>query len=198
MAQEPCIIVLLRERTKSYYQNMGLEFRYGFGKVLGTQNHPTHGSTSSHCVLHLNLITGMSNIVFYTYTYSNIHLSIQHDINHPKTLTYIYHGITYHILAYIYHTCHFISSKAVSKSQQQIYMAKIQTWKDLSKHVIASTHQEQLIQASMFIFIIKHISHACSCKCMTYLTYLAASQQLCINGWTCKCMFIISKQENKK
>ena len=77
-------------------------------------------------------------------------------------------------------------------------MAETQTWKDLSKHVIASTHQEQLIQASMFIFIIKHISHACSCKCMTYLTYLAASQQLCINGRTCKCMFIISKQENKK
>ena len=57
---------------------MDLEFRYDFGKVLGTQNHSTYGLASSHCVLHLNLIKGMFNIVFYTHTHThtNMHLKI--------------------------------------------------------------------------------------------------------------------------
>ena len=46
----------------SYYQSMGLEFKYGDGKVLGTQPQLTHGSTSTHYVLYLNLIKGMFNI----------------------------------------------------------------------------------------------------------------------------------------
>ena len=37
----------------SNYQSMGSEFRYGHGKVLGTQPHPTRGPASTHCVLHL-------------------------------------------------------------------------------------------------------------------------------------------------
>ena len=42
---------------------MGSKFRYGDGKVLGTQPHPTYELTSTHCVLHLNLIKDMFNIV---------------------------------------------------------------------------------------------------------------------------------------
>ena len=91
-----------------------------------------------------------------------------------------------------------MSSKAANKSWQREYMAKTQTWQDPNKHVIAFTHQEQLIQTNMFIFIIKHISHACSCECMTYLTYLTASQHLCINGWISECMFMVSKQKMKR
>ena len=43
---------------------MGSEFRYGFEKVLGTQNRPTVGLTSSHGVLCLNPIKGKLNIAF--------------------------------------------------------------------------------------------------------------------------------------
>ena len=39
-----------------YYQSTCLKFRYGDEKVLGIQLHPTHGSTSTHCVLRFNLI----------------------------------------------------------------------------------------------------------------------------------------------
>ena len=39
-----------------YYQSTCLKFRYGDEKVLGIQPHPTHGSTSTHCVLRFNLI----------------------------------------------------------------------------------------------------------------------------------------------
>ena len=87
------LIVPLRGRNKSYYQNMGSEFRYGFGKVLGTQNFLTRGSASSHCVLRLNPIKDIFHIVILTLTHTSIHLSIQHETNHPKTLTCIYHGI---------------------------------------------------------------------------------------------------------
>ena len=79
-----------------YYQSMGSEFRYEDGKVFGTQPHLTCGSTSSYCVLHLNLIKGLFNIVIYTHTHTHQHTSSnQHGINHPKTLTYIYHGNSY-------------------------------------------------------------------------------------------------------
>ena len=36
--------------------------------------------------------------------------------------------------------------------------------------------------------------HACSCECMTYLAYLAASQHLWHYVWTCECMFMVFKQ----
>jgi len=42
---------------------MGSEFRYGFGKVLGTQDHQTLGLASTHCVLCLNPIKSVFNIV---------------------------------------------------------------------------------------------------------------------------------------
>ena len=72
---------------------MGLEFRYRFRNVLGTQNCPTHGLASIHCVLHLNLIKGTFNIcILYSHTHTSIHLEINMAF-HPKTLTYIYHAL---------------------------------------------------------------------------------------------------------
>ena len=47
-----------------YYQSMCQEFRYGNGKILGTQPHPTSGSTSTHCVPNPNLIKRSSNMLF--------------------------------------------------------------------------------------------------------------------------------------
>ena len=49
----------------SYYQTMGSKFRYGLGKVLGTQNRPSRGLVFTHCVLHLNPIKGTFNIASY-------------------------------------------------------------------------------------------------------------------------------------
>ena len=49
----------------SYYK-----FRYGFEKVLDTQNRLTHESVSTHYVLHLNLIKSILNIAFYTHTHT--------------------------------------------------------------------------------------------------------------------------------
>ena len=63
---------------------MGLEFRYKDGKVLGTQPHPTYGSSSTHCVLCLNLIKDILNIVFYTHIHTNIHLTINMASIIPK------------------------------------------------------------------------------------------------------------------
>ena len=45
-----------------HYQSTCPEFRYGDGKMLGTQPHPTRGLTFTHCVLHLNLIKGTFKI----------------------------------------------------------------------------------------------------------------------------------------
>ena len=44
-----------------YYQSMCPEFRYGDGKVLGTQPHSTCRLASIHCVLRLNLIKDIFN-----------------------------------------------------------------------------------------------------------------------------------------
>ena len=44
-------------------RDIGSELRYGLGKALGTQNHPTLRLASSHCVLCLNLIKGTLKIV---------------------------------------------------------------------------------------------------------------------------------------
>ena len=64
----------------SYYQRMDSEFRYDFGKVLSTQNYPTHRSASTHCVLRLNLIKDMFNIASKTHIHTSIHIRIQHGI----------------------------------------------------------------------------------------------------------------------
>ena len=100
---------ILAWKDRSYYQSMGSEFRHGNEKVLGTQPHPTRGSTSSYCVLHLNLIKGMFNIVSYTHTHTHKYASNnQHGIKRPITLTYIYHAS--HIITnpYIHLSWHLI------------------------------------------------------------------------------------------
>ena len=45
-------------------RDMGLEFKYGFGKVLGTQNRLTLGLAFSHCILCLNPAKGILNSAF--------------------------------------------------------------------------------------------------------------------------------------
>ena len=44
-------------------RDMSLELRYGLGKVLSTQNRPTLRLAFHHCVLCLNPIKGILNIV---------------------------------------------------------------------------------------------------------------------------------------
>ena len=53
----------LHERT-DLYKSTCSEFRYGDGKLLGTQPHPTRGTASTHCVPSLNLIKGKFNMLF--------------------------------------------------------------------------------------------------------------------------------------
>ena len=48
--------ILSRKELWSYCQSLGLEFRYALRKVLGTQDRPTLGLASHHCVLYLNPI----------------------------------------------------------------------------------------------------------------------------------------------
>ena len=45
-------------------RDMGSEFKYGFGKVLGTQNRLTLGLAFSHCILCLNPAKGILNSAF--------------------------------------------------------------------------------------------------------------------------------------
>ena len=47
-----------------FYHSSCPKFRYGDGKVLGIQPHPTHRSASTHCVPNLNLIKGKFNMLF--------------------------------------------------------------------------------------------------------------------------------------
>ena len=47
-----------------FYQSTCPDFRYGDGKVLGTQPHSTRGLASTHCVPSLNLIKGRFNTLF--------------------------------------------------------------------------------------------------------------------------------------
>ena len=42
-------------------RELGSELRYGLGKVLGTQNHPTVRLASHHCILCLNHIKDTLN-----------------------------------------------------------------------------------------------------------------------------------------
>ena len=80
-----------------YYQSTCPEFRYGDGKVLGTQPHPTHGSASTQCVLRLNLIKDIFNIVILnSHTHTSIHLAINMAFSF-QTLKKIINGIATNI-----------------------------------------------------------------------------------------------------
>ena len=63
---------------------MSLELRYGFGKVLGTQNRLTLRLTSHHCVLCLNPIKGIINIVILTHTHTSTCLTFNMKSNNPN------------------------------------------------------------------------------------------------------------------
>ena len=53
-------------------RDMGLEFKYGFGKVLGTQNRLTLGLAFSHCILCLNLNKGLFHTCLHTHSLGSI------------------------------------------------------------------------------------------------------------------------------
>ena len=168
---------------QSYDQSMGLECKYGDGKVLGTQPHLTHGSASNHCALRLNLIKGLFNIVIYTHTHTSIHLATNMASIISKTLTYIYHGNSHQAQ----HTSimHIILSHP--RQQTTRYHKRINIDMVTSKkHVIAFQKSRTHHPTKHVQLIIKYISNACSCGCITYLTYLTISQHLYINEWTCE------------
>ena len=77
-----------------FYQSTCPKFRYGDRKMLSTQSHSTHISTSSHYVQNPNPIKGSSNMLFYTLTHTHTHtFQTQHM---PQS--YCNHGIrSYHL-----------------------------------------------------------------------------------------------------
>ena len=80
-----------------HYQSTCPEFKNRDRKVLSTQPHPTHESTSTHCVLHLNLIKGIFKTCILDSPHTSIHLSNQHGITSSQTLAYIYHTSSHYI-----------------------------------------------------------------------------------------------------
>ena len=62
--ESPPSVLLRNDLFDLTSRDMGLEFRYGYRKVLGTQNRPTLGLASSHCILCLNPIKYILNIAF--------------------------------------------------------------------------------------------------------------------------------------
>ena len=153
---------------------MGLEIRYTLGKVLGIQDCLTLRLASHHCVLHPNLIKNKFNTCIYTLTHTSIHLSIQHGIFIPKQHTYqpkAREPNTKETLSCIKQGNHPSTATNIARKtyyrQGDTHMSK----EDLNKQ------------------------HACSCACMTYLTYLVASQHLWHHEWACECMFMTSRQE---
>ena len=54
--ESPPSVLLRNDLFDLTSRDMGLEFRYGYEMVLGTQNRPTLGLASSHCILCLNPI----------------------------------------------------------------------------------------------------------------------------------------------
>ena len=103
-------------------------------------------------------------------------------------------SILTHTLAYIYHAHHIILSKAtnnkISQGQKHWYGNIKETCDcilDIKKHMI----HPSMFNSSLNIYI----SISCSYGCMTYLI---ASQYLCINEQIFECMFMVLKQEKKR
>ena len=96
----------------SYYQSMGSKFRYGLGKVLGTQNRLTHESALIHCVLRLNLIKGIRYFILKTHSNTHTHT---HTHTHKHTSKHT----TWHFipnLTYIYNAYHHITNPSIHLS----------------------------------------------------------------------------------
>ena len=110
----------------------------------------------------------------------------------PKILTYIYHGNSHQAQhTSIMHIISFHPRQQTTRYHKgrNINMATSK------KHVIAFQTSRTHHPTKHVQLIIKYISNACSCGCMTYLT---ASQYLCINEWTCECMFMVLARKEKK
>ena len=209
-------------KDRSSYQSISSEFRYDFGKVLGTQNRPTRGSASIHYILCLNLIKGMFNIAFYTHTHTNMHLTINMASNIPKPnihlscsstkpsihLSYIStitnpnmflskasHLIWHHIMVKVEHRHGIKHAYIISKATNKSWNNQTNMLLHLTIEGKRQTNNPHPCLSSKQV----HIQvNACSCECMYYLVYLSASQHLCIDGWTCECMIMASKQEIKE
>ena len=79
-------------KDQSYYQSMSSKFRYGDRKVLGTNPTRPVGQLPvivSYFLISLKTHLTLLSILTHTHQHTS---SNQHGINHPKTLTYIYHG----------------------------------------------------------------------------------------------------------
>ena len=157
-------------------RDMGSEFRFVLGKVLGTQDHPTLRLASDHCVLHHNLDKIIFNTCILTHTHTSIHLSIQHGIIHPKTHTYpsikpMKPNHTYTTLAFIqswhqgiHHITNLNHTSKHAPSQTPSYYTKAATKqgnkvgmasKHRSSHVFQTIRHEITHQTSIFISIIQ-------------------------------------------
>ena len=146
---------------------------------MGSCQEPNPWSASSHYVFCLTLIKGIFNIVIlnsHTHTHTHQHTSSnQHGINHPKILTYIYHGNS--------HQAQHTSIRHIISSHQRQQTTRYHKGRNINmatskNHVIAFQTSRTLHPTKHVQLIIKYISNACLCGCVTYLTYLTTSQHL--------------------
>ena len=126
-------------------RDMGLEFRYVFGKVLSTQDRPTIRLASHYCVLCLNIIKSKFNTSILTHTHARMHL-------------------TYNMVSFI---PEHISIHKVIKSQTHmrnpiIYQTK-QPPKHGNKHIIMKSWKP--LGSTPY----KHVYHK---RCVFNMTYL--------------------------
>jgi len=109
--------------------------------------------------------------------------------------------MAYYLKRSIHLSC--ISSHIIQGSKHVInYKGRNKSWQDQTKIILHLIIKGKIDKQTSSIFIIqsKIISKTMHVHMNAYLTftYLIASQHLCINGWTYKCMFMVLKQEIKK
>ena len=97
-----------------YYQSTCLEFRYGEGKMLDTQPHPTCESTSTHYVLRFISLKTHSTFALQTLSHTHTHI-------HQNTSSKQHGIISSQTLAYICHASHHISNSSVCLSYMALY-----------------------------------------------------------------------------
>ena len=144
-------------------------------------SNPTHGSTSTHCVLRLNLIKSIFNIYHSRLTHTlayiqqttwhhlipnpSIHLSCISSYLKPQHTSIIHGIISYPRLKHR----HGSNQISIYHIQGIAYI--------LAHHVHQNSHHFHQGKTRSY-----PQKNACSCECMPYLT---TSQHLCINAWTC-------------
>ena len=136
--------------------------------MLGTQPHSTCRSTSTHCILRLNLVKGKFNIVILdSHTHTSIHLSKQNGISSPNP--------SIHLSCNSYHHIQGNNQTNMSYPKRKHRHVKI---KQTSYHILSKSFTNIIHVHQGKIKIISQ-TNACSCKCMTYLT---TPQHLCIDA----------------